>query len=48
MHIDEIRPRKAVATGIEFERWDLEQVVEMTAEYLRRKEDARFEAALLN
>jgi hypothetical protein len=32
----------AVAAGVEFERWSLEQVVEMTAEYLRRKEDAKF------
>jgi hypothetical protein len=35
----------AVAAGLEFERWDLERVVEMTAEYLRSKEDAKFEAA---
>jgi hypothetical protein len=35
----------AVAAGIELERWSLEQVVEMTAEYLRRKEDAKFEEA---
>jgi IS1 family transposase len=35
----------AVAAGVEFERWDLERVVEMTAEYFRRKEDALFEAA---
>jgi IS1 family transposase len=35
----------AVAAGIELERWSLEQVVEMTAAYLRRKEDARFEEA---
>jgi hypothetical protein len=33
----------AVAAGVEFERWDLERVVEMTAEYCRRKEDAQFE-----
>ena len=31
--------------GVEFEAWDLERVVEMTAEYCRRKEDAKFEAA---
>lgn len=31
--------------GVEFERWSLEQAVEMTAEYLRRKEDAKFEDA---
>jgi hypothetical protein len=35
----------AVAAGVELERWSLEQVVEMTAAYLRRKEDAAFEAA---
>jgi hypothetical protein len=27
------------------ERWSLERVVEMTADYMRRKEDAVFEAA---
>ena len=27
------------------ERWDLERVVEMTADYMRRKEDSKFEAA---
>lgn len=35
----------AVAAGVEFERWSLEQVVKMTADYWRRKEDAQFEAA---
>jgi len=35
----------AVAAGLELEPWSLEQVVEMTAEYLRRKEDAKFEMA---
>ena len=35
----------AVAAGIEFERWSLERVVEMTADYMRRKEDAEFERA---
>lgn len=35
----------AVAAGGEIERWNLERVVEMTAEYMRRKEDAAFEAA---
>jgi hypothetical protein len=35
----------AVAAGVEFERWSLEQSVEMTAEYLRQKEDAKFEDA---
>lgn len=38
----------AVPAGVEFERWDLERVVEMTADYLRRKEDAKFEAAFNN
>src|SRR5712692_327147 len=33
----------AVAAGVELERWSLERVVEMTADYLRRKEDAKFE-----
>jgi hypothetical protein len=33
----------AVAAGVESEEWDLEQVVEMMADYLRRKEDANFE-----
>jgi hypothetical protein len=35
----------AVAAGVEMERWDLERVVEMTAAYMRRKEDAKFEEA---
>src|SRR5207302_8098808 len=35
----------AVAAGLEFERWSLERAVEMTADYLRRKEDAKFEKA---
>ncbi len=35
----------AVAAGVGFERWSLERVVEMTADYLRQKEDAKFEAA---
>jgi hypothetical protein len=35
----------AVAAGIELERWALERVVEMTADFLRRKDDAKFEAA---
>jgi hypothetical protein len=35
----------AVAAGVEFERWTLERVVEMAADYLRRKEDAEFEKA---
>jgi len=35
----------AVAAGVELERWSLERVVEMTADYLRRKEDSKSEAA---
>lgn len=35
----------AVAAGVEYERWTLEKVVEMTADYWRRKEDAKFEEA---
>jgi hypothetical protein len=35
----------AVAACVEIERWDLKRVVEMTADYMRRKEDAQFEAA---
>ena len=35
----------AVAAGVEFEPWTLERVVEMTAAYMRRKEDLEFEAA---
>jgi hypothetical protein len=31
--------------GVELERWSLERLVEMTTDYLRRKEDAKFEAA---
>lgn len=32
----------AVAAGVEEKRWSLEQVVEMTAAYVRRKEDEKF------
>lgn len=35
----------AVAACVEVERWDLQRVVEMTADYMRRKEDAKFEEA---
>ena len=35
----------AVAAGVEYERWSLERVVEMPADYMRRKEDAAFETA---
>jgi hypothetical protein len=34
-----------VAAGVEYERWSLERVVDMTADYLRRKEDMAFEEA---
>ncbi len=32
-------------SGVEYERWSLEKVLEMTADYMRRKEDAKFENA---
>ena len=35
----------AVAAGIELESWGLEKVVEMTADYMRRKEEVEFEKA---
>jgi IS1 family transposase len=35
----------AVAAGVELEPWGLERVVEMTANYMRRKEDRKFEEA---
>lgn len=35
----------AVAAGVELAQWGLEDAVEMTANYMRRKEDAKFEAA---
>jgi hypothetical protein len=35
----------AVAAGLEEKPWSLEKVVELTEEYLRRKEDAQFEEA---
>jgi len=35
----------AVAAGVELEAWDLERVVAMTEAFMRRKEDAKFEAA---
>jgi len=34
-----------VAAGVEWEAWDLERVVEMTADFMRRKQDAKFEEA---
>jgi IS1 transposase len=33
----------AVAPGVELERWSLERVVDMTRDYLRRKEDTKYE-----
>jgi hypothetical protein len=42
---DTLKTTPAVAAGVELKRWSLEDVVEMTAAYLRRKEDAKFEAA---
>lgn len=35
----------AVALGVGPERWSLEKVVGMTADYMQRKEDAQFEMA---
>jgi IS1 family transposase len=35
----------AIAAGVEIERWDLRHVVEITAAFMRRKEDAKFEQA---
>lgn len=40
-----LRMTLAVAAGVEFEAWTLERVVDMTAAYMRRKEDAEFEKA---
>jgi IS1 family transposase len=40
-----LKTTPAVAAGIELEPWGLEQVVEMTAAYMRRKDDAEFEKA---
>jgi IS1 family transposase len=40
-----LKTTPAVAAGVEWEPWTLERVVEMTADYMRRKEDAVFEAA---
>jgi len=36
----------AVAAAVELQRWTLERVVEMTADYMRRKEDVESEKAL--
>lgn len=43
--LTKLRPILEVV-GLEVERWSLERVVEMTAEYQRRKEDAEFDKAL--
>jgi hypothetical protein len=32
---------------VELKRWSLEHVVEMTGDFMRRKEDAKFEAAFV-
>jgi IS1 family transposase len=32
----------AVSAGVEYERWSLERVVEMTSDYVRRKDEAQF------
>ncbi len=40
-----LRTTPAVAAGLEFERWSLERVVEMTEAFMRRKEEAEFEKA---
>jgi len=40
-----LKTTPAVAAGLEEKPWSLERAVEMTAEYCRRKEDARFEEA---
>ena len=40
-----LKTTPAIAAGIELNKWGLENVVEMTADYWRRKEDAKFEDA---
>jgi IS1 family transposase len=40
-----LKTTPAVAAGVEEKPWTLEHVVEMTAKYMRRKEDAEFEQA---
>ncbi len=40
-----LKTTPAVAAGVEEKAWNLERVVEMTADYMRRKEDAKFEMA---
>ncbi len=40
-----LKTTPAVTAGIELEPWNLERVIEMTADYMRRKEDAAFDKA---
>jgi hypothetical protein len=40
-----LKTTPAFAAGVEIEPWTLERAVEMTADYMRRKEDAQFEKA---
>jgi hypothetical protein len=40
-----LKTTPAVAAGVEWEPWTLERVVEITADYMRRKEDAKFQTA---
>jgi hypothetical protein len=40
-----LKTTPSVAAGVELKPWRLEDAVEMTTAYLRRKEDAKYEAA---
>jgi hypothetical protein len=40
-----LKTTPAVAAGLELKPWRLEDAVEMTADYHRKKEDAKFEIA---
>jgi hypothetical protein len=40
-----LKTTPAAAAGAELKAWRLEDVVKMTADYMRRKDDAKFEAA---
>jgi IS1 family transposase len=40
-----LRTTPAVAAGVELKPWGLERVVEMTADFMRRKQDRQFEEA---
>ncbi|MGH8100936.1 MAG: IS1 family transposase, partial [Chthoniobacterales bacterium] len=40
-----LKTTPAVAAGVELKAWRLEDVIEMTSVYLRRKQDAQFETA---